>query len=175
VHVAFFSVKRVHLRVLHVTRRLLRMSESELTPARFDMLRIVEAYGEHGVGQQRIQDLLGVSAPTVSRMLKALEEVGFVVRERMEHDARFRRVYLTELGLERLAVARMELVDFGLNDRTAQRGLDPDPETARQKLYKLREFLSSMRVAYTDPAPFEHPWTARQIDILAYRAPASFW
>ena len=75
-NVAFFGIKRVHLRVVHLTHALLR--GKHLTPARFDLMRIVELYGDETVPQASIQNLLGVSAPTVSRMLKSLQKLGFV-------------------------------------------------------------------------------------------------
>ena len=71
-HAAFFGLKRVHLRILAVSRSLL--ARVALTPARFDMIRIVELHTE-GIPQRNIQYLLGVSAPTVSRMVKALEKL----------------------------------------------------------------------------------------------------
>jgi len=91
-HAIFFGIKRVHLRVLAVTRRMIGLSA--LTRARFDMLRIVELH-PHGITQSTIRWLLGVSAPTVSRMLKALQRLGFVDRHRDARDGRCVRVRLT--------------------------------------------------------------------------------
>src|SRR4029079_19247651 len=92
-HPIFFGIKRVHLRVVAVTRKLLL--GVQLTPARFDMLRIVGLHEHWGAAQSKIQYLLGVSAATVSRMLKSLEVLGFVVRKRMARDARCVLVPLT--------------------------------------------------------------------------------
>jgi DNA-binding Lrp family transcriptional regulator len=100
-----------------------------------------------------------VSAPTVSRMLKSLEELGYIVRDRMDHDARMRRVYITRLGLEVVRAKIIALIDTNANERMALRGLDYYRKTARRKLERLRSFLSSMRKIYGDPAVFEHPWT----------------
>lgn len=160
-HAVFFGMKISHLRVLHVTRALLW--KRELTPARFDMMRVVELHKDGGVAQQKVQDLLGVSAPTISRMLKSLEKLGYVVRERMTHDARQKRVHITELGLERVRAARLALIDSGIADRMAARGLCFDPEEARPQVTMLRGFLRSIRKNYGDPAPFEHPWTLDQV------------
>src|SRR6478735_1623545 len=82
-HQVFFGVKRVHLLNLSFSRELLRDFHA-VTPARFDMLRIVHVHDVEGVSvpQANIRELLGVSGATVSRMLKALEGLGYVVRER---------------------------------------------------------------------------------------------
>ena len=154
-HAMFFGIKRVHLRVVHITRTLLR--DIPLTPARFDMMRIIELH-EHGVPQGNIQYLLGVSAPTVSVMLKSLEKLGFVVRERMSRDGRCLLVQATALGLKTVRAALARLVGSGIADRMAGLGLASDPDIARPAVELCRSVLSKMRKTYGDAAPFEHPW-----------------
>jgi DNA-binding MarR family transcriptional regulator len=154
------------LRVLHQTRLLLK--GRGLTPARFDMMRIIELFRQHGVAQQRLQDSLCVSAPTVSRMLKSLEELGYVVRERMEHDARLVRVSITELGLERVHAARNALIETRVAHRMMLCGLDSDHVVAWQHSKTLRGFLTRMRKVYCDQAPFEHPWTNAEVPMRPY-------
>lgn len=163
-HAMFFGIKRVHLQTIKVVRALLR--NEELTPARFDMMRILELHREWGIGQGKLTALLGVTAATVSRMLRALEELGFVTRRRVARDGRVRRVHITELGADRVQAALFALVDSGLADRMAERGLDLDPVAARPKVTILRRFLSSIRKAYGCTAPFEHPWTTS--DLVPY-------
>src|SRR3954471_16894373 len=94
-HASFFGIKRVHLRVLAVTRPMIK--DYELTPARFDMLRVVLLHPD-GIAQTTLRWLLGVSAPTVSRMLKSLQQLGFVERERDLADGRCLNVLLTPRG-----------------------------------------------------------------------------
>ena len=163
-HALFFGVKRVHLRVLQVSRGLLR--GRGLTPARFDMMRVAECHREGAVLQGKMQTLLGVSAATVSRMLKSLEELGFVTRERLARDARCVLVRLTARGLECVRAAADALVDSGIAERFALRGLALEPETARPEVATLQKLLSRIRQNYGDPAPFEHPWRAG--DLVPY-------
>lgn len=153
----FFGIKRTHLSVLGISRRF--TLEHGLTPARFDMMRIVDLH-RFGVGQSRIQDLLGVSAATVSRMLKALEELGFVVRERMLHDRRQRRVHITERGRYCVDKACDGLVRRGGADLLARLGFASDGPVM---VATLESYLWSMRKRYGDKAPFEHPWTLQEI------------
>lgn len=90
-----FGLKRAHQTSLRFSHKLLR--PFGITPARFDMLRCIERL-EYGF-QCEIAEALGVSAPTVSRMLKALVELGLVVRARFEEWGRGKIVALTAEGM----------------------------------------------------------------------------
>ena len=163
-HSMFFGIKRVHLRTLHISRALLH--KMGLTPARFDMMRIVELHRQHGVTQAKIIALLGVSGATVSRMLSSLEELGYVLREEIPRDRRALLVKITERGLERVRHARETLVDSGRAERLALRAFEHSPDWARPQLVMMRRFLSRIRKNFFDPAPFEHPWTGE--DLVPY-------
>jgi DNA-binding MarR family transcriptional regulator len=165
-HVAFFGIKRVHLRVLDVSRALLR--EKHLTPARFDMMRIVEAYREHGLPQWAIQHRLGVSAPTVSRMLKALEKLGFVKRKRSARDRRTLIVKITQVGIWVVENAHASLIESGIAERFALRGLALDRDEARAALPSFEHTLMRMRRNYGDSTPFDLPWRKQDVVPLVY-------
>lgn len=162
-HVQFFSAKRVHLRTLHVSRQLLK--GSRLTPARFDMMRIIELH-EHGVAQVKIVELLGVCDATVSVMLKALECLGFVTRQRCEEDRRYLYVHITPEGTAEVSAARLALVESGVADRTALESLDSSATVAAPMAEEHRRLLRKIRHRFDDPAPFEHPW--RKGDLVPY-------
>src|SRR6516225_6895329 len=81
-HLAFFGLKRAHHGVLRVTRR--QLGELGLTPARFDLLyAVLERWSPPQVDLCRA---LGVSAPTVSRMVSSLQQLGLVVRQTSPED-----------------------------------------------------------------------------------------
>jgi len=162
-HVQFFSAKRVHLRTLHVSRALLK--GSRLTPARFDMMRIVELH-EHGVAQTKIVTLLGVTGATVSVMLKALEALGFVTRARCDDDRRYLYVHITPEGLAEVRASRVALVESGVAERTALESLDASRSVAARMADDHRRLLRIIRQRFQDPAPFEHPW--RKGDLVPY-------
>src|SRR5262245_47194409 len=91
-----FSIKRTYLRAVETMKPI--AAEAELTPARFDMMRIIGLYPEDGVPQWKIVRLLGVSKAVVSRMLKQLTELDFVWRDRTTRDKRVNMVHLTLRG-----------------------------------------------------------------------------
>src|SRR5689334_15730236 len=89
VHAVFFEMKRAYQSSLGVTRRML--APFGLTPARFDMLYAIRAWTWEGVRQSVVRRMLGVSPPTVSRMMEALDRLGLVTRVRATHDTRQRQ------------------------------------------------------------------------------------
>lgn len=53
-----------------------------------------------GVTQMQLCEHLKCEPPTVTNMVKSLEQNGFIYRKRDEQDARIMRIYLTEKGKE---------------------------------------------------------------------------
>jgi DNA-binding MarR family transcriptional regulator len=155
-HPTFFGVKRVHHRLLAVSRELLE--RTGLTPARLDLMRVVEVHGD-GVGQQKLVALLGVSAPTVSRMVSSLEALGFLARERgVYRDGRL--VYLRLTAAGRVAVRRAvrRAVGSGGADVVAASALASRWWRPWRELQALDAVLTRARATLRDPAPFVHPW-----------------
>jgi DNA-binding MarR family transcriptional regulator len=98
-HAIFFGLKRAFHSTLRVTRRML--TRLGLTAARFDMLFALPHEGRRigdGMWQSELRRQLGVSPPTVSRMLTSLEELGLVLRRPDSKDRRQVFVALTEAG-----------------------------------------------------------------------------
>ena len=53
-----------------------------------------------GVTQMQLSEHLNCEPPTVTNMVKSLEQNGFIYRKRDELDARVMRIFLTETGKE---------------------------------------------------------------------------
>ena len=51
-----------------------------------------------GITQMQLCEHLKCEPPTVTNMVKSLEQNGFIHRKRDEHDARVMRIYLTDKG-----------------------------------------------------------------------------
>lgn len=98
-HALSFALKRAHLRAVEIHKPLAK--RFDLTPARFDVMVVLWQAG--GTASQRdICEALGVSAPTVCKMAKAMEVRGLVSCERTGSapDRRYRAVSLTRYGLD---------------------------------------------------------------------------
>ena len=111
-----FGLKRAHHRSLQFSHKLLR--PFGITPARFDMLQCIERLG-NGF-QCDLVKALGVSAPTVSRMLKALVELGLVAKARFEEWGRVNMVALTMEGEALLNQIREVVYGSGIVDVVEQ-------------------------------------------------------
>lgn len=170
-HAVFFGIKRVHLRVITLTRPLLEAAG--LTPARFDMLRIISLY-PHGIMQSNIRYLLGVSAATVSRMLKSLQLLGLVVRRTYERDGRCRLVTITEVGIDSMRRALHDTIDSRVAEAVAAKGVTgdraafADSPAVRHTVTKFEDLLVRMRRVYEDPSPVRHPWRGGSLTPMAF-------
>ena len=110
----FFGLKRAFHGTLRIGRRTFQALG--LTAARFDLLYALTDEGhprETVTHQSELRRMLGVSRPAVSRMLRSLEELGFVRRKRSEADRRQFEVHLTILGRLRIRLAFRRLVRSG--------------------------------------------------------------
>jgi DNA-binding MarR family transcriptional regulator len=114
VNLIFFGLKRAFHGTLRVTRRML--TRLGLTAARFDLLYALPHGGFRagpGILQSLLRRQLGVSRPTVSRMLASLEELGLVTRRRHELDRRQVFVALTLAGRRLLRRAKRAFIESG--------------------------------------------------------------
>ena len=170
-HTVFFGIKRVHLRLLTLTRPLLE--DAGLTPARFDMLRIISLH-QHGIIQRNIRYLLGVSAATVSRMLKSLQVLGLVVRRPYERDRRCVLITITEVGIDSMRRALHATTESRIADAVAAKGVTgnrsarAETPDVRRKVASFEDLLVRMRNVYEDPSPVRHPWRAGCLTPMAF-------
>ncbi|MBQ8356698.1 MAG: winged helix DNA-binding protein [Clostridia bacterium] len=92
------------------------------------------------VNQLELVKLTRLKAPTVSVLLRHMEEEGYVCRMPDEADRRAMRVSLTEKGRE---FDRRHLSRISTNDQTAMRGIEgEDEETLIRLLTRIRDNLS---------------------------------
>jgi DNA-binding MarR family transcriptional regulator len=162
----FFASKRAFHGVLRVTRGPLQSVARGLTAARLDMLfALMPKKGASECTPTRQSDLrreLGVSAPVVSRMLRSLEALGWVIRGREFRDRRQRKVKLTDAGLRCIRTAYQALM------RATKRLVYEAicyPERGRRNhgvrlmhWMNLASYLAGMRASYGDIATLDYPW-----------------
>lgn len=97
-HTVLFEMKHAHLTAVRFARG--HVAEVGLTPARLDMLRAILEGRQPSLGmlQSTLWRRLCVSPAVVSRMVRALTELGFIQRSRCYDDRRQVRVDLTTRG-----------------------------------------------------------------------------
>ena len=151
-----FGSKRAFHGCLRVMRR--RLQAHGLTAARFDMLSAILRDPSCSCPQRELRDLLGVSSPVISRMLRSLERLGLVVRERVDDgDRRQKWIKLTAAGRERIQKARKELIPEAM--RLVRKAISFGKlDDAFLHMCNLEDYLRGMRTEFGDRASLSYPW-----------------
>ena len=151
----FFHMKQAHLSALRVARKT--TLPIGLTPARLDMLRaILVRCGS--VLQLQLKRLLGVSNPVISIMVRALERLGLVTREKCRSDRRTFVVSLTKAARHALRRVYFELVTEGFEALTFESAFgDKWVRVADDLCSPLARFREAFGIGLTHHDPWE--WT----------------
>jgi DNA-binding MarR family transcriptional regulator len=157
----FFGCKRAFHGCLRIARQLLH--GFELTPARFDMLTAVWNGKHQGCTQRELRTKLGVTAATISRMVRSLEELGFVEGRRHEEgDRRTRWLKLTARGLSCVRRATRRIVRSGAVQHAVDCALTEnragDETPCLQEMDAAETILNRLRRAFGDFATLYYPW-----------------
>lgn len=159
-HAILFAIKRTFHKSVWFGRFLLK--SYALTPSRFDILFMLQQTGGRGgLWQSRIREILGVARITVSRMIVALERLGYIRRERSRIDARQFEVWLTKHGQRTIARATKTILQSGIIAHVVVYFVCPQPEVPEATLRDLVELeytLNHMRERLLDEATMFYPW-----------------
>jgi DNA-binding MarR family transcriptional regulator len=167
VNAIFFGLKRAFHGTLCITRRLL--ARLGLTAARFDLLYALPRRRRelgNAMLQSHLRRRLGVSRPTVSRMLASLEELGLVRRERDALDRRQRSIALTDRGRALIRRAERIFIRSGLAQLAVDTALGADATGEQwydeayclEAMDTLDGLLEKIRHEFRDFATLSYPW-----------------
>ncbi|MGW8123406.1 MarR family winged helix-turn-helix transcriptional regulator [Roseivirga echinicomitans] len=67
---------------------------------------------KEGTPATKIAPLMGLESRSLTRMLKSMEEKGFIYREKDPKDGRSVRIFLTELGKQKREISRATVLEF---------------------------------------------------------------
>jgi DNA-binding MarR family transcriptional regulator len=159
-HAVFFGLKRAYYATLGLTRRTLR--RMGLTAARFDVLYALNRGSKSGTSQSNLRRQLGVCPSVVSRILKSMELLGYVRRERVGHDKRQLWVELTVKGRARILRGIRQFISWGYAQLALYSALEPDlwhiESQARLAVWRAETVLQRIRDAFGDTARLHYPW-----------------
>ncbi|WP_181703009.1 MarR family winged helix-turn-helix transcriptional regulator [Chthonobacter albigriseus] len=118
----------------HRTRAGVHLGRIGLHPGQEVVLKALEA--EDGQSMSELAAALVVQPPTVTKMISRLGAQGLVTRQVSASDGRLARVYLTDLGRERLAA-----IDTAWKrvEKEALAGLDEKDRKRLRKLLRMVE------------------------------------
>jgi DNA-binding MarR family transcriptional regulator len=132
------TAARLRVVIARLARQMRQHSPGGLSPSQWSAMATVEEHGPLRIGD--LADREAVSAPTATRLVASLEELGLLSRTSDPADRRTAYVALTDLGRER--------IDWARSARTAalvQRlsGLPPDQI---QQLVEVLPILESLLI-----------------------------
>ena len=156
----FFGAKRAFQASLRIMRPWFR--RLGLTAARFDMLTAIWRH-PCGVFQRKLRGMLGVTAPTISRMLRSLEELGLIARQRgLGGDRRQLHVRLTDAGLALIRRATYVFIDSGAAQLAVDCALTNDRAHDASRCFvemeRAESMLTLLRDGFRDIARLHYPW-----------------
>ncbi len=113
-HQIYFLAKRAHWGCQNTMRKPLK-KKFDITMGRVDMLHAISKESwPRGREQRRLAWKLGCVRSVVSRMLKAMEKLGWIQREKADYDRRMWLVSLTKAGKRMLDRVMRSYVDSGV-------------------------------------------------------------
>lgn len=112
------------------------LREAELTPAAYNVLRILRGAGELGASCNEVSDRLIKRDADITRLLDRLEKRGLIGRSRSESDRRIVHSRITAAGLKLLA---------SLDEPVVNRHRELLGHVGEKKLVQLRELLETIR------------------------------
>ena len=155
----FYEAKHAHFATLRLWRPF--TTEFGLTPARVDLLRVVQVQLQHRILQSALPELLNVSKTVVSIMVRALERRGFLDRVRSAVDGRTFVLTLTLKAKVALRALYHQAVHFGLLALALAHAITPSrtpqPDFARRK-FRLERRLVRLRESFGRGCAHHNPW-----------------
>jgi DNA-binding MarR family transcriptional regulator len=138
-----------------------------LTPARFDLLYALKAQGEFWYPQRDLRKILGIAPSTLSRMIEALVQRGFLARRRVAGDRKRRELAMTRFGRRALRCAFGKIVKSGVAREMVERAIVLDvrgysPDALHRATFDLDSTLESAGFAWGNRSLLEYPFDDRQ-------------
>ena len=172
-HAINFALKRAHLCTVSVGQRMMNLVVPQMTPARFDLLyyirrgSIIAGTERLAPGTRKQRDIvrtLGLHKTTVAKMIRRLEEMGWLTRKRDYADRRIKLVSLTKKGLRAIGDA----MRFVFRRRALAKPYDRIARLFDLPLAKAEELVRRIE----DPAAWKPGWVPGMLSINVRPGPA---
>ncbi|HVT22186.1 MAG TPA: MarR family transcriptional regulator [Mycobacteriales bacterium] len=98
------TAARLRVVIARLARQLRQHSPGGLTPSQWSALAMVDTHGPLRIGD--LAEREGVSAPTATRVVASLEELGFLSRTTDPADRRTSYIALTDVGRDKIESMR---------------------------------------------------------------------
>jgi len=99
---------------------------------------------EEGTPATKIAPLLGLESRSLTRILKSMEEDGFIYREADKQDKRSVRIFLTKEGLEKKEIARQTVRHF--NKKVQEQIPDEQLQTFFKVISQINQMIDNKEI-----------------------------
>lgn len=99
---------------------------------------------KEGTPATKIAPMMGLEARSLTRMLKSMEEMGVIYKEKDPNDGRSVRIYLTELGQEKRRISRETVIKF--NEAVKQTIAEDKLDTFLEVTQKINQIIDSKSI-----------------------------
>ncbi|PLX04388.1 MAG: MarR family transcriptional regulator [Marinilabiliales bacterium] len=93
--------------------------------------------GKEGIPATKIAPIMGITSSSLSRLLKSMEDDGYIYRKNDNKDKRVVKVFVTEKGLKQREMVKKAVVDF--NKRVMAKITPEEMETFEKVNALIRE------------------------------------
>lgn len=116
------------------------LSSDGISRVNAQILSYLVSHEDHDVFQRDIEEVFSIRRSTVSKVVRLMEQKGLVRREAVSHDARLKRLVLTDKAREIHEVAYREYTSF--EARTTQALTNEEIQTLGLLLEKIGSTLN---------------------------------
>lgn len=99
---------------------------------------------KEGTPATKIAPMMGLESRSLTRMLKSMEEKGYIYREKDPNDGRSVRIFLTDLGKEKREVSRETVIRF--NEAVRQSIASDKLETFFEVVTQINQLIESKSI-----------------------------
>lgn len=116
-----YRIRLIHNQVRRRMEAKKKENEGNLTGMQHWTLHYLKEHETEEIYQRDLEEVFSVSRATASNMLQVMEREGLIIRVPVEHDARLKKLVLTERAQHMVERARQDVADL---EREMTRGMD---------------------------------------------------
>ena len=159
-----FEIRRLdHMLARNLQARVKAAGLDEVTLMHGWIIRYLYANREKDIFQKDMEQHFSIGRSTVTNIIQLMEKKGFVARQSVEHDARLKKVVLTEKGIQ--SHETMEALIESLDMSLVEGITDGELEVFYSVIEKLKKNLTANGRDSMDVSVLKAPTDGREEEI----------
>ena len=159
-----FEIRRLdHMLARNIQACVKSAGLDEVTLMHGWIIRFLYANRDRDIFQKDVEQHVSIGRSTVTNIIQLMEKKGFVARQSVEHDARLKKVVLTEKGIQ--SHETMEALIESLDMSLVEGITDGELEVFYSVIEKLKENLTANGRDSMDVSVLKAPTDGREEEI----------